>query len=348
MRVQAAVSSFAVAKRQKLPFHPAPGLSSGAATALKALPTCIKTVVLIGIGGSALGACFVHAAFSPGRRLMVLDTLSPQSLAAVKACKPKETVCVTVSKSGTTLETLQQLQHLRSWYARLPACQRLVLTAEPKSPLGLYAQKKGDTLLLLNTDIGGRFSVFTDAQLVPLAASGVSVSVVMGAARAAASRTVSVLTYLLLAANRRSLSVVVDSPTLLPFAQWCVQLISESLGKKKNGPFITVGLLPRDRHSLLQFWLDGPRPQNFLCVTSPVSRTAIGGLVHTECAVTISQLKEKGHAVVHAQLETLPDVCTLAQSLLCAVPAAASNLGIPHSGQPAVEASKKKLYDALS
>ena len=49
------------------------------------------------------------------------------------------------------------------------------------------------------------------------------------------------------------------------FLKWYQQLIAESLGKKGNGIFPIISNMPKDNHSLLQFYLDGPK-NNFLYI----------------------------------------------------------------------------------
>jgi glucose-6-phosphate isomerase len=53
------------------------------------------------------------------------------------------------------------------------------------------------------------------------------------------------------------------SPKLEKFLYWCQQLIAESLGKDKKGFFPVISNVPRDHHSLLQLYLDGPRDKIF-------------------------------------------------------------------------------------
>ena len=53
------------------------------------------------------------------------------------------------------------------------------------------------------------------------------------------------------------------SPELEKFLFWCQQLIAESLGKKGKGFFPVVSNVPKDHHSLLQLYLDGPKDKLF-------------------------------------------------------------------------------------
>ena len=53
------------------------------------------------------------------------------------------------------------------------------------------------------------------------------------------------------------------SPELNKFLYWCQQLIAESLGKKGKGFLPMISNVPKDHHSLLQLYLDGPKNKLF-------------------------------------------------------------------------------------
>ena len=57
-------------------------------------------------------------------------------------------------------------------------------------------------------------------------------------------------------------------PKLNQFLFWCQQLIAESLGKKKKGFFPVISNVPKDHHSLLQLYLDGPKDKIFYIFSS--------------------------------------------------------------------------------
>jgi len=58
------------------------------------------------------------------------------------------------------------------------------------------------------------------------------------------------------------------SPQLSDFVYWCQQLVAESLGKKGKGLLPIVSIGPRDHHSLLQLYLDGPKDKMFYILSS--------------------------------------------------------------------------------
>ena len=61
----------------------------------------------------------------------------------------------------------------------------------------------------------------------------------------------------------RSLILLNYCPVLNEFLYWYQQLVAESLGKKGKGLLPVVSPAPRDHHSLLQLYLDGPKDKLF-------------------------------------------------------------------------------------
>ena len=61
----------------------------------------------------------------------------------------------------------------------------------------------------------------------------------------------------------RSIIFLSYAPQLNEFLLWCQQLMAESLGKKGKGILPVVSPAPRDHHSLLQLYLDGPKDKLF-------------------------------------------------------------------------------------
>ena len=51
--------------------------------------------------------------------------------------------------------------------------------------------------------------------------------------------------------------------------KWYQQLIAESLGKKAKGILPIISTMPKDNHSLIQFYLDGPQ-KNFFTFFSDI------------------------------------------------------------------------------
>ncbi len=259
------------------------------------LPDGLSDVLVLGIGGSSLGARALHEALSDPaappdagarRRLWFPDNSDPWRLAALlrRRLEPAHTLVVAVSKSGGTLETCAQLQVVRAWQqaALTPeaARARLVLVTDPhRGPLRRLAEQEGLAALSVPPAVGGRFSVLSPVGLLPAVLAGHDTEGLLRGA-AAMRRACSTPELLdnpaaLLAAlhvlharlHGRTIHVLMPyADALRAFAAWWVQLWAESLGKRldRDGRWVHVGFTPlaavgaTDQHSLLQLLVEGP------------------------------------------------------------------------------------------
>ncbi len=252
-------------------------------------------LVVLGIGGSALGTTAIFNALRYGHNLMdasqrlglprlfVLDNVDPDGFAAHLAlCDPARTGFLVISKSGTTVETSSQFLVARQWVAASVGeryREHFILITDPKSGiLRELADREGYRSCAIPAGVGGRFSVFTPVGLLPLACVGVDIAgLLKGAADCARfvchddlmtnpAYLNAVLQYL---AYRRGLRITVLMPysdRLRYLADWFRQLWAESLGKQfaTDGSVVHVGPTPvnalgtTDQHSQVQLYMEGP------------------------------------------------------------------------------------------
>jgi len=246
------------------------------------------TMLLLGIGGSALGGRAIRAALgagaAAGRRLEVLDTVDP---AAVHRCleglDPSRVVVAAVSKSGSTLETVALLQICIGWLQDALgedwATRVVVVTDAERGALRKLAEEKGLKSLPVPPDVGGRYSVLTAVGLLPAAFLGVDVDALCAGADAQKAEVLRQdlgrnPAWQMAAVHhcwRRHLSNTVllsYSDDLLGLAFWVRQLVAESLAKigtagERSGWTPCVARGPADQHSQLQLWRDGPLNELF-------------------------------------------------------------------------------------
>lgn len=254
-------------------------------------------VVVLGIGGSALGAKALLNALRPpawnelddeGReffpRLTVLDNVDPTSIAAaLKRIDPRRVLVNVISKSGGTAETMAQYLVIRQWLEDAlgsAAYRHLVFTTDPeKGALRQIAQTDGIATLDVPPDVGGRFSVLSPVGLLPAALVGIDI----GALLAGARRAVAAAESDDLLSNRPALYaglqwaadtsqgarihvVMPYTDRLREFAEWYRQLWAESLGKRvdRRGHVVHAGPTPlaavgaTDQHSQVQLFMEGP------------------------------------------------------------------------------------------
>ena len=258
-----------------------------------------EAFVVIGIGGSALGAAALRDALLPPLwneldcpsrgglpRLYILDNPDPDTVSALLGrLHPPRTVFNVVSKSGTTAETMAQLlvvwRMLESALGADGMSSRMVVTTSPgRGTLRELASEYGLTALPLPEAVGGRFSVLSPAGLLPAAVAGIDVEAVLEGAAAVAGRCATpvlaenpagtLATLLHTADAQLGARIQVFMPyadRLRGLAYWVQQLWAESLGKAldRRGCRVETGPTPLpafgavDQHSILQLLMEGPR-----------------------------------------------------------------------------------------
>ncbi len=295
-----------------LPFYDLPRARPGVAAALEAARRTRESadnLLVLGIGGSALGTLAVHRALNPGThnllprtarsgpRLFVCDNVDPQGFGEIlDLLVPAETVVNVVSKSGGTAETLAQFLAVRRWLTAAlgadGARRRIVVTTDPQVGfLRRLARQEGLRALDVPPGVGGRFSVLTPVGLFPLATVGVDVEALLaGAAHldGFASQPdpwenpayLFALVHALLYRRGRNVHVMMPySDALREIADWFRQLWAESLGKRFGldgrevftGPTPVKALGTTDQHSQVQLYMEGPQDKvvTFVDVAEP-------------------------------------------------------------------------------
>lgn len=263
------------------------------------------TLVVVGIGGSSLGARAALAAlgYGAGEEVAPLDEhpvvfaghhLSAATLRRTLASLGERDYAVNViSKSGTTTEPgiafrvfLDELRrrHGDGWRSRVVAT-----TDASSGALRALADEHGLETFAVPGDVGGRFSILSPVGLVPLAVAGADVHAMVEGARETLSHLLADRTAanpaVALAAARHALftsGYTVDvlsytSPRLRHVAGWWQQLFGESEGKRHRGAFPATCEIPADLHSLGQYMQDGSRQvyETFLHVTDEGARLEV-------------------------------------------------------------------------
>ena len=250
-------------------------------------------VLLLGIGGSALGPAALDAAFNrpnSGKRLVVLDNIDPDFIRdSLDSIAPQDTIVNVVAKSGVTAETMSTFVIVRNWMigalGEAKARERFVVTTDPeKGDLRAIARQEDYPVFAIPPNVGGRFSVLTPVGTLPAALMGFNVESMMNGARQAADQArkgffenpalVTAFIQFVLERERakRILVLFPYSQPLWKFAFWFKQLWGESLGKKLNrrgrevyyGQTPTAALGVTDQHSQLQLFIEGPNDKSFL------------------------------------------------------------------------------------
>jgi glucose-6-phosphate isomerase len=254
-------------------------------------------VLVLGIGGSALGTKALLAALRPpawneltdeGRdffpRLTVLENVDPTSVApALRRIDPRRVLVNVISKSGGTAETMAQYLVVRAWLESAlggAATRHLVFTTDPeRGALREIAARESIATLDVPPGVGGRFSVLSPVGLLPAALVGIDIAGLVSGARKAVERADADELRSNPAALYAALHWAADAHlgarvhVLMPytdrlrdFAEWYRQLWAESLGKRadRRGAPVFAGPTPvgavgaTDQHSQVQLFVEGP------------------------------------------------------------------------------------------
>jgi glucose-6-phosphate isomerase len=254
----------------------------------KHLRSVSDTTVVIGIGGSYLGARAVIEALShsfPGLTgkkhhdiFYAGHNLSEEYMAElIEVLNNRNYSIVVISKSGTTTEPAIAFRllkaHLETKVGKAVAADRIIaVTDASKGALRSLAEKNGYETLVIPDDIGGRYSVLTPVGLLPIAIAGLDIrELVKGAAEMAKltrdNKNPDTNISLIYASARnlilqsgRSVEVMVSfHPKFHFLAEWWKQLYGESEGKDGKGIFPASVDLTTDLHSLGQYIQEGQR-----------------------------------------------------------------------------------------
>jgi len=220
-----------------------------------------KHVVLLGMGGSSLGAEVLNRTFGsaggfPG--LIVLDSTVPETILSVTyAVNPSETLFLVSSKSGTTTEPLLLYRYFKGLVEHERGSEygsNFAAITDAGTPLVALAENDGFRKIFLNPpDIGGRYSILSLFGLVPAALLGVDINKLLIRAdeirkdcgvdspiernpgcRLAAFMDSNTL-------EKRDKLTIVTSPAISSFGLWAEQLIAESTGKEGKGIIPVTG-----------------------------------------------------------------------------------------------------------
>lgn len=225
-----------------------------------------KTIVIIGMGGSILGAKSIHSIFEKKikKNFFFIDNLDVKKIKIIDKYY-KKSLFIVISKSGETIETLTNLNALSSIIIK--ASNTIIITENKNNTLNKFAKKNNIYRISHKDFIGGRYSVLTEVGMVPSFFMGLNLknfkANIKNVFNNSLVETTNILTKFYKSKKISSIIFLNYSPILNNLILWCQQLIAESLGKKNMGLMPVLSEGPRDHHSLLQLYLDGPKDKIF-------------------------------------------------------------------------------------
>jgi len=247
----------------------------------------VEVIVVIGIGGSYLGA---KAAIDSLSHSFVTNSGKHEGPSVVYAgqnlseeylsellefLEDKSFACVVISKSGTTTEPALAFRFIKQMmekkYGKTEAGRRIVAVTDiSQGALKGLADREGYSTFVIPDDVGGRYSVLTPVGLLPIALAGYDIRSIMDGAvemeRICSQRSeknpaiiYAAIRNALYSKGRKIEILVNYNPKLQYFAEWWKQLFGESEGKEGKGIFPASVNNTTDLHSMGQYIQDGER-----------------------------------------------------------------------------------------
>ena len=231
-----------------------------------------KKIAIIGMGGSILGteAIYFFLKDKIKKDIYFFDDLDPKkNLLFKKKEKPSEILFIIISKSGNTVETISNFLSLN--IIKKNSKNLIIISERSNNSLFLISKKFNLFYIEHKKNIGGRYSVLSEVGIIPAYLMGLnikkirssSLSILSGKKKLFLKDSTVKLANLFNDQKIKNLIFLNYAPELKNLLLWCQQLIAESLGKQKKGFLPTISTAPRDHHSLLQLYLDGPRDKLF-------------------------------------------------------------------------------------
>ena len=235
----------------------------------------LKTVIVIGMGGSILGTQAIYSFLKHKirKKFIFIDNLDQRLLKKIKKENNlSRSLFLVVSKSGNTSETIINLSYFKSFFKKSNV---IVISENKNNILSGFAKNNGFKFVSHNPFIGGRYSVFSEVGMLPAYLMGLEPKKFKKnlpkflKSRKTLSSSIKQISKLNIGKSK-VLILFNYVPELNYFMFWCQQLFAESLGKNKKGFIPVVSNAPKDHHSLLQLYLDGPKDKIFYVFSSKI------------------------------------------------------------------------------
>ena len=220
---------------------------------------------LVGMGGSVLGAQAIYDFLEHKIKKKFFFFSNLQNFKISKSKKKR--LNIVISKSGNTLETVSNLNQILS---KQKKNYNLIITENKKNILRLIANKIRSDIIDHKNYIGGRYSVLSEVGMVPAELMGLNEKKFKRLNYLIKNK--SFMNYLIhnvssihsnVTRGKKNSVILNYDEKLNNFLKWYQQLSAESLGKKGKGFFPIISTMPKDNHSLLQLYLDGPKNNFF-------------------------------------------------------------------------------------
>ena len=223
-----------------------------------------SSIRLIGMGGSILGTKAIYKFLNNKikKEIIFIDNLIPKRKYQTKN---KKILNIVVSKSGNTLETILNTNIFVN-----KKSDNVFITENKNSYLRKLADQLKSEIVDHNNFIGGRYSVLSEVGMLPSSLVGLNEKKFKQFNNLIQNQTFinnliinsSNMIYFINQKKFNSIIINYDESSD-DFFKWYQQLVAESLGKKQKGIFPLISTMPKDNHSMMQLYLDGPKKSFF-------------------------------------------------------------------------------------
>ena len=222
----------------------------------------INHILVIGMGGSILGAKAIYNFLKPkNKKFIFVDNLSNKPFQH----NNKKRLNIIISKSGNTLETISNSNVLIN-----KKNTNIFITENKKSYLMDLAFELKSEIIHHNNFIGGRYSVLSEVGMLPAQLMGLKaekfrrLNELINNRYFVNSLIQNVTNILNLVNQNKTNSIILNyDDQSNDLFHWYQQLVAESIGKKSKGILPIISIMPKDNHSLMQYYLDGKKKSFF-------------------------------------------------------------------------------------
>ena len=222
-----------------------------------------SNIRVIGMGGSILGTESIYGFLKHKIKKNIYFNNNLQT--KIDHFGKKKCINLIVSKSGSTLETISNANVIIK-----NADKNIFITENKKSYLNSLCRDLKAEIVHHNNFIGGRYSVLSEVGMLPAELMGLNVAKFKQLNNLIKNKTFisglieSVNSTLYFLKQKRFNSIILNyDEGSNDIFKWYQQLVAESLGKKGKGILPIISSMPKDNHSVMQLYLDGPKNNFF-------------------------------------------------------------------------------------
>ena len=332
-----------------------------------------KNILIVGMGGSVLGAKMLSSFFDLDKNYYFLDSLNKSMVNDfIKKDLSKFSIFI-ISKSGKTLETLTNCNIILDNFRKRKKdiSKNFIIISERNTILFNFAKKNNILFFEHNINLSGRYSVLSEAGLLMFnldykkIIQGINFVLKKNLKKNLINNAATLLT--LMTKSKVDIHVsLIYSHNLLNYGYWYQQLLAESIGKRGKDLTPIISECPKDNHSIMQLYLDGKRNKFFTfikainnkidqpikdCFNQKFKKNTLNKIVDAQFNSTINVFKKNlipFRVLLIDQKKPIQSFISLLVYSMLETAILCKALNLNPFDQPAVETIKKETYSLLS